>query len=98
MTKLQEALEQDVYAVVGASTNKAKYGYKVFKVLSKYDLTVYPINPSADEIAGEKCYDNLAELPQKVDVAVTVVPAKISEQILDEAADLDIPFVWMQPG
>ena len=98
MDKLTEALEQEVYAVVGASTNKAKYGYKVFKTLSNYDLSVYPVNPTPDKIDGKKCYDRLEDIPEQVDVAVTVVPAKVSKKIMNEAAELDIEFVWMQPG
>ena len=98
MNKLQKALEQDVYAVVGASTNQAKYGYKVFKTLTNYDNQVYPVNPKAEEIDGEKCYDQLAAIPEQVDVAVTVVPPKISKKIIDQAVDLEIDFLWMQPG
>lgn len=98
MNKLQAALEQDVYAVVGASTNQAKYGYKVFKTLTDYDLQVYPVNPKVEEIAGQECYDQLADIPEQVDVAVTVVPSKISQKIADQAVELDVDYLWMQPG
>ena len=99
MNKLKVALEQDTYAVVGASTTKSKYGYKVFKTLTDYDDNiVYPVNPKAEEIDGVKCYDQLADIPEQIDVAVTVVPPKVTKKIVEQVADLKIDFLWMQPG
>lgn len=98
MNELQSALEQEVYAVVGASNNKDKYGYKVFKFLENHNIKVYPINPNASQIEGTNCYGKLSELPEKIDVVVTVVPPQISKKIAEEAGALEIEYLWMQPG
>jgi len=88
----------NVIAIVGASRNKEKYGYKLFKALLNANYDVYPVNPNAGEIDGHKCYPNLKSLPKKPDVVITVVPPKITEVIVDEVIDLGIKRVWMQPG
>ena len=89
-----------VIAVVGASRNPEKWGYKVFVTLrDKFPgVRVYPINPKAKEIAGSKAYPSLKDLPEKPDLVVTVVPPQITEKIVEEAKKLGIKMIWMQPG
>ncbi|MEM3422894.1 MAG: CoA-binding protein [Candidatus Bilamarchaeaceae archaeon] len=85
-------------AVVGASREKEKFGYKIYLTLKKQGFVVYPVNPKADKIDKDKCYPSLSSLPQKPDVVITVVPPKITEQVVIEAAKLGIDKIWMQPG
>jgi acyl-CoA synthetase (NDP forming) len=72
------------FAVVGASTNKEKYGYLCYASLKAHGRTVYPINPRADAIDGDKCYPSVSDLPEKPDVVVAVVPPAITEKLVDE--------------
>lgn len=95
---IPEFLEKKVWAVVGASRDESRFGYKVFKALLDSGYKVYPINPSADEIAGVKAYPRLSDLPEKPDVVDTVVPSKVTEKIVAEVAELGIKRMWMQPG
>ena len=96
---LQEFLDKrNILAVVGASRNKEKYGYKLYKALKNAGYTVYPVNPNADEIDGDKCYKSISEVPKKPDVVITVVPPKVTEKIIENVASLGIKKVWMQPG
>jgi acetyltransferase len=65
-------------AIIGASTNPNKIGYKVVLNLleSQYKGGIYPVNPSAQEILGLKCYPTVNDIPYVVDAAVITVPAK----------------------
>lgn len=90
--------KRNVIAVVGASRNKEKYGYKVFMQLLKDGYKVYPINPHADEIEGVKCYPALSYLPEKPDVVITVVNPDVTKLVVKEAINLGIKKIWMQPG
>jgi hypothetical protein len=63
-----------LYAVVGASTNEEKYGYKVFKDLIDAGYKVVPINPNEKEILGEKVYPTLSEVKQTIDVVIFFTP------------------------
>ena len=89
-----------VYAVVGASNDHVKYGYKVFKDLLDAGYNVVPINPTEKELEGKTVYPTLTEAMEisPIGVVVTVVPPKVTSKIMDEVLDLGIRFVWMQPG
>ncbi len=91
-------LGQRVFAVVGASRNIEKYGYKVYKALLAAGYTVYPVNPNADEIDGNKVYPTLEAVPEKIGCVVTVVPPNVTLEVMRHAGALSIPYVWMQPG
>ncbi|MBM4272361.1 MAG: CoA-binding protein, partial [Deltaproteobacteria bacterium] len=65
-------------AVIGASGDPSKLGYSTVKNIidGGYKGNVYPINPKAEEILGLKCYRSIKEIPDQVDAAVIVIPAK----------------------
>ncbi len=90
--------KRNIFAVVGASKNPEKYGHMVYKDLKEAGYTVYPLNPNADEVLGDKCYAELSELPKTPDVVDIVVPPDITENIVRECEKKGISKVWMQPG
>ncbi|MCD6445834.1 CoA-binding protein [Candidatus Bathyarchaeota archaeon] len=90
--------KKNVFAVIGASRDPKKYGHQVYKDLRKAGYKVYPVNPNANEILGDKCYPSLESLPEKPDVVDIVVPPKITEQIVKTCKKLGIRKIWMQPG
>ncbi|EOD00697.1 CoA-binding protein [Caldisalinibacter kiritimatiensis] len=94
----QEMMEKKVWAVLGVTQNKEKYGYKIWKKLKDNGYEVYAINPKYEEIEGEKCYDSLKDLPVKPEVVDFVVPPAISSKYVDEANELGIEYLWFQPG
>jgi acetyl coenzyme A synthetase (ADP forming)-like protein len=65
-------------AVIGASSDPSKLGYSTVKNIidGGYKGNIYPINPKAEEILGRKCYKGIQDIPDQVDVAVVVIPAK----------------------
>jgi predicted CoA-binding protein len=87
-----------IYAVIGASNDKQKYGYKVLKDFKESKYEVVPINPKEKEILGLKTYKSILDINYKIDVAIFVVPPKITERVLKEIKKLKINKVWMQPG
>lgn len=98
MNTIDNMLQLKTWAVVGATDNKEKFGYKIFKVMLEAGLEVYPINTGVDEILGHKCYPALKDLPVKPDAVDIVVPPRVGEQILHECTELSITNVWLQPG
>ena len=95
---IDEFLAARVYAVVGVSTNREKYGFKVLQDLKEGDYTVYSVNPLYEDIYGEKCYCDLASLPEKPDVVEFVCPPGVTEKVVQELPSLGIDKAWMQPG
>jgi len=91
-------LNKKVWAVVGVTPSKEKFGYKVWNLLKNKGYQVYAINPKYDEIEGDKCYSSLKALPVIPEVVDLVVPPTVSGQVIDEAHQLGINYLWFQPG
>jgi predicted CoA-binding protein len=91
-------VDRRVWAVVGASRDPGKFGYRVFRNLQQAGYIVYPVNPKGGELLGAQVYPSLADLPQPPEVVDTVVPPAITEQVVREMHELGLSRVWMQPG
>ncbi len=85
-------------AVVGASNNPAKYGNIIVRNLAAKGYTVLPVNPREKEIAGLPAYPNLAAVPKPIAIVDVVTPPAVTKGILEEAARLGLPAVWLQDG
>jgi len=84
--------------VVGASRDRAKYGNKVLRCYQQHDRAVFPINPHAEEIEGLHAYPDLASVPEAIHGISVITPPHVTESIVDQAGDLGIKHIWMQPG
>lgn len=94
----KKMLNEKIWAVVGVTPNKEKFGYKIYKKLKDRGYEVYAINPKYDEVEGDKCYSNIGELPKLPDCISIVVPPIVTNQTLEDIAKTDIKNVWLQPG
>ncbi len=85
---LRGALAPRSVALVGASEREGALGRFVLENLSKggFKGPIYPVNPKYSELAGHKCYPNLAELPSAPDLVVIVTPAKTVPDLIEEAS------------
>lgn len=95
---IKEFIALKRFALVGATDNKEKFGYKILMSLISRGYDVYPVNPRLETVDGRKCYKGLADLPVKVDVVDLVVPPAVTEKIVEECKNLSLTRVWMQPG
>ena len=91
-------LESGPFAVVGASTDRDKYGNKVLRCYRQHGKEVYPINPKQPEVEGLRAYPSLATLPVKPRGISIITPPAVTERLVREAAALGIRHLWMQPG
>ncbi|WP_306591646.1 CoA-binding protein [Geothrix sp. 21YS21S-4] len=96
--RIQSFLASDSFAVVGASSDRSKFGNKVLRCYQEHGKEVYPINPRAEELEGLKAYPSLAALPVKVPAISVITPPAITEQVVRDAAAAGVKHVWMQPG
>jgi uncharacterized protein len=98
LSAIQEMLALKKWAVVGATDNQEKFGYKIFKCLKESGYEVYPVNPGVSAVLGQTCYPTLAELPVRPEAVDVVVAPKVGEKIIAMCAELGIRNVWLQPG
>ncbi|MDX1613613.1 MAG: acetate--CoA ligase family protein [Candidatus Promineifilaceae bacterium] len=71
-------------AIIGASTDPHKLGHGVVRNLIDYRYrgAIYPVNPTAGEILGHRCYADVEDVPDPVDLAVIIVPASAVVKVL----------------
>jgi predicted CoA-binding protein len=95
---IDDALKQKNWAVLGATYDRHKFGYKVFNKLKKFGYNVFPVNPGLDEIEGIKCYKSINEIPEEIDVVSLIINPKIGVTILEDAKSKGVKTIWCQPG
>ena len=91
-------MSKKVWAVVGVSENKEKWGYKLYKVLKDHGYKVYGVNPRLESLEGDKVYNSLKEIDDKIEVVDIVVNPKFAMDYVKEAKDLGIENLFFQPG
>ncbi|KZT71731.1 NAD(P)-binding protein [Daedalea quercina L-15889] len=92
-------LSSPQFAVVGASKDESKFGTRVLRWYLARDKVVTPVHPKEDELAGVPAVPVLADLLDPTSTSVSIITnPKITLGILEQAKDLGIPAVWLQPG
>jgi predicted CoA-binding protein len=85
-------------AVIGASSNRDKFGNKALRAFAQRGYTVIPINPTETEVEGHQAYRSVLDVPGGIDLATIYVPAPIGMRVMDDLAQKGIPEVWLNPG
>jgi uncharacterized protein len=87
-----------VVAIVGASSDRAKFGNKAVRAFAQQGHTVIPIHPRETEIEGLKVYKSVLDVPGPIDVVSLYVAPALGEKVIEEVAQKGIPEVWLNPG
>jgi predicted CoA-binding protein len=86
-------------AIVGASTNRSKYGNKAVRAYARQGYEVYPIHPRAESIEGHKAYRSVLDLPvDQLDRISIYLPPEVGLRVIDEIARKPAREVWLNPG
>lgn len=85
-------------ATVGFSRRPIKPSHYVPRYLIEHGYEVVPINPHADEIAGQKAYEDLAAVPGDIDMVQLFRPSDKVAPYVDQAIEIGAKYIWMQQG
>jgi uncharacterized protein len=86
-------------AVVGASTDRRKYGNRAVRAYLRQGYKVFPVNPHAETVEGLRAYRSLSELPPHAISRVTFyVPPAVGLQVIEQLAGKEVEEVWLNPG
>jgi acetyl coenzyme A synthetase (ADP forming)-like protein len=83
---LESLFRPQSVAVIGASRDPEKLGHGILKNIidSGFKGDVYPVNPSAQEILGYRCFPSVTDIPCELEQVVIVIPAQLVAQVLEE--------------
>lgn len=95
---MKEMLNLKKWAVVGATENQDKFGYKIYKLLKDKGYDVTPVNPVYETIDGDMCLNSLKDMEEFPECVSVVVSPKRALSAVKDAIDMGIKRMWFQPG
>jgi predicted CoA-binding protein len=85
-------------AVVGASSDRSKFGNKAVRAFQAQGYRVIPINPNEPEVEGLRTYASVVDVPDTIDMATVYVQPSVAMELLDDFEQKRIPEIWVNPG
>ena len=85
-------------AVIGASSDRNKFGNKALRAFQQRGYTVYPINPNEAEVEGLRTYKSVTEVPEDLKLITVYVRPQVLLGLLPEIAQKGCEELWLNPG
>ena len=86
-------------AIVGASTNRSKFGNRAIRAYARQGYDVYPIHPQAQTVEGLRAYPTIQDVPvAELDRVSFYVPPAVGLQVIGDVAKKQVREVWLNPG
>ncbi len=86
-------------AIVGVSANPERASYQVARYLQKNsDYELFFVNPSEEEILGQKVYKSLSEIEQEIDLVDVFRKPSDCLEVLHQAIAVKAKNIWLQLG
>ena len=94
----EQLTKSKTIAVVGLSPNPERDSYRVAKYLQEVGYRIIPVNPSVEEVLGEKSYPDLKSVPEPIDMVDIFRRSELVPPVVDEAIEVGAKYIWMQDG
>ena len=86
-------------AVIGASTNPAKFGNRAVRAFASRGYHVFPVHPTAATVAGHRAYRSIRDVPaESLDLVSIYLPPATGLQVIEDVARKSVREVWLNPG
>lgn len=96
--QIDQFLASPAFGVVGASTNRQKYGNKILRCYLQNGRKAIPVNPNEPEIEGIPCAATISNLPADAVSISMITPPAVTLKLVPLAIEKGIKNIWMQPG
>ena len=96
--QIQQFLSAEAFGVVGASTNRQKFGNKVLRCYLQNGRKAIPVNPNEPEVEGIPCAATISDLPANALSISMITPPAVTAKLVPLAIEKGIQNIWMQPG
>ena len=87
-----------VIAVVGLSRSKEAPSHIVASYMQDQGYRIIPVRPAVEELLGEKCYERLEDVPEKIDVVNVFRRSEEVPDIVESAIAIGAKIIWAQEG
>lgn len=93
---VEDFLAQKSIAVAGVSrTKRNEAANAIYRKLRSTGYDVFPVNPNAETIEGDRCFPDVGSISQTVDGIVIVTRPVVTEEIVRQCLGAGVPRVWM---
>ncbi len=91
-SQLHKIFYAESVAIIGASANETKRGYRAIATLlrDKYEGRIYPVNPRLNSVLGIKCYHDILEIENDIDIALITTPGESVPEILEKCGKKNV--------
>lgn len=90
--------EAKTIAVVGLSDKPDRTSYQVSSVMQQNGYRIIPVNPTVDEVLGEKAYPSLLDVKETFDIINVFRRPEHLMEVAEEAAKTNCKVFWAQQG
>ncbi len=85
-------------AVLGASTDRSKYGNKAVRAFHREGCTVWPVNPKESTVEGLPAYKSIQDVPGRPEMITVYLPPAVVLKVLPDIAARGCDELWLNPG
>ncbi len=96
--QIRDILSLKKVVVIGMSKHSSKAANFVPKYLSDNGYDITPVNPTAEEILGKKCYDSVSEIDEEIEIVDIFRPSDQVLPFVQEAIKKKPKVIWLQEG
>ena len=96
--QIKKILEMRNVVVIGMSRYSEKAAHFVPKYLHENGFNITPVNPTADEILEKKCFKEIIDVPDDIDIVDIFRPSEQVLPIIKNAIKIKPKVIWLQEG
>ena len=85
-------------AIIGASSDRRKFGNKALRAFAQQGYTVFAINPHETEIEGHPVFASVLDVPGPIDMATVYVRPEAGVRVMEDLAAKKVAEIWLNPG
>lgn len=85
-------------AVIGASSNRDKFGNKCVRAYLSQGWTVHPVHPAESEVEGCRAYPSVTDVPAPLDRVALYLPPELGLKVLEDLAAVKHDDLILNPG
>jgi predicted CoA-binding protein len=91
-------MSKPTIAIIGASSNREKFGNKAVRAFLQQGYEVFPVHPTEQAIEELSVFRSVADIPCPLDMVSLYVPPLVGMKLVDEIAQKGCKELWLNPG